>query len=131
VDGTVTIENEVILPSLEVTGTGGIINAMDNDFSFAYSDDTLQSAVLTVFSASPMALETSVSCDCSTPNLADITADTIIGGVDPITGALKGMEVLEPVPTDTGIIPAQFLAPGWAHIDTVCAAGIEGIKRRQ
>jgi phage tail sheath protein FI len=120
----VAIPAEVILPSLEVTGTGGKVYTKDTDFSFAYDDNTLQSATLTVFAASAMASETAVTCAYSTPNLANITQDTIIGGVDPVTGALTGMEVLEHVPTDTGIIPAQFIAPGWSHLDEVCAAGI-------
>jgi uncharacterized protein len=123
-DGIVSIPGEVILPSLTVKGTGNVVYVIDQDFSFTYDDDTLQTATLTVFSSSPMALETSVNVIYHKPNLAGITQDTIIGGVDPISGALTGMEVLEHVPTDTGIIPAQFIAPGWSHKDEVCAAGI-------
>jgi uncharacterized protein len=123
-DGLVTIPGEVILPSLAVKGAGGRLYVIDVDYSFAYDDDTLLSATLTVFSSSAMAQETSVTVTYHTPNLANINQDTIIGGVDPITGYLTGMEVLEHVPTDTGIIPAQFIAPGWSYLDEVCAAGI-------
>jgi phage tail sheath protein FI len=120
----VHITKEVILPSLSVTGTGNRVYLINTDFSFAYDDSTLQTATLTVFAASPMASETTVTCHFNTPNLAAITANTIIGGVDPITGALTGMEVIEHVPTDTNIIPAQFIAPSWSSLSTVCAAGI-------
>jgi phage tail sheath protein FI len=120
----VAITKEVILPSLTVTGTGGRTYLINQDFSFAYNDDTLMSATLTVFAASAMASETSVTCHFNTPNLSAITANTIIGGVDPVTGALTGLEVLEHVPTDTGIIPAQVITPSWSSTDTVCAAGI-------
>jgi phage tail sheath protein FI len=120
----VAIAKEVILPSLTVTGTGGRPYYNGTDFSFSYDDDTLQSATLTVFSGSQMASETSVTCHFNTPNLSAITKNTIIGGVDPITGAYTGMEVIEHVPTDTNIIPAVFIAPYWSSDSAVCAAGI-------
>lgn len=123
-NGLVDIDGEVILPSLTVTGSGNKTYFINTDFSFAYDDDTLMSATLTIFASSSMANEVQVTVNYNKPNLSNIDQDVIIGGVNPLTGELTGMEVLEHVPTDTNIIPAQFIAPGWSYLDEVCAAGI-------
>lgn len=120
----VDIDGEVILASLVVQGGTSTTYVEGTDFSFAYDDTTLQSATLTVFKGSPMAAETTVSVSYSTPNLKKVDNTVIIGGVDPVTGALTGMEVLEHVWSDTSIVPAQFISPGYSFDDMVCAAGI-------
>jgi uncharacterized protein len=120
----VKIAGEVIYASLIVTGAASATYKDGVDFEFSYDDDTLQSATLNVYSASPMAAEINVTVGYHTPNLGTVDKDIIIGGVDAVTGALTGLEVLEHVPTDTNIIPAQVITPGYSQDDEVCAAGI-------
>lgn len=118
----VAIPAEVILASLTVKGTSNVIYVKDTDFSFAYNDDSLKTATLTAFAASPMAAETAVTVGYSIPNLVENDADAIVGGTD-VSGNYSGLEVLERVYNKTGIVPATVIAPGWAHDPTVIAAG--------
>ena len=119
---TVSIAAEVILPSLVVTGTGGVVYHDGVDFAFSYDDDTLQSATLNIYPTSPMAAETTVTLSYSVPDLSMITSADIIGGVD-TQGNYSGLEVLEKVYSVTGIVPATVLTPGWGDQDDVIAAG--------
>jgi hypothetical protein len=122
VNGLVTIDAEVILPSLVVKGTAGRVYVNGTDFQFAYDDNTLKSATLTVFAASPMFAETSVSLTYCTPIVSGITEDDIAGGTD-VNGNNLGLEVIEDVYQHTDITAAIVFCPGWTSNDVVYAAG--------
>jgi phage tail sheath protein FI len=120
-NGQVAIADEVIMASLVVTGASAVIYHESIDFTFVYDDDTLKSATLNVFPSSPMYSETTVNCSYSVPDLSQITADEIIGGVD-VNGNYSGLEVLEKVYTVTGHVPATVITPGFGDNDEVIAA---------
>src|SRR5215831_1593672 len=50
-----------------------------------------------------------------------VTAATIIGGVDSVTGARTGLEVIEDVFQETGIVPGVIICPAFSKDPTVAA----------
>ena len=118
---TIAVQGEVILASLEVIGVSGIVYTPGVDYQFVYDDNSLQTGTITVFSSSPLLAEATVTVNFYTPNLANITNDSIIGGVD-TNGNSSGLAVLEQVFSTTDLVPAIVLTPGFGHDPEVYAA---------
>ena len=106
------VDGEVILSSLIVQGASGKIYVSGTDYSFTYDDTTLQSGTIQFYSSSTAASETSFTVSFYEPNLANISVDDIIGGVD-MNGNFLGLENIQHCYTDTEIVPAQIIAPGY------------------
>jgi len=49
------------------------------------------------------------------PDVSKVTAADIIGGIDSVTGARFGLELLDEIYPRLGIIPGQLIAPGFSH----------------
>jgi phage tail sheath protein FI len=118
---TIAVPGEVILASLVVTGESGAVYVPEVDYHFVYNDNSLSAGTINVFSSSLLANETSVTVNFYTPNLANITKDLIIGGVD-TSGNASGLAVLEKVFTVTDLVPAIVLTPNWGSDPEVYAA---------
>src|SRR5260221_1418927 len=116
------IPNEVILASLVVTGTAGVIYKQGIDFSFAYDDPSLKTATLSIFTAGPMRSDLTVKLDFTTRDLTLITNVDIIGGVD-INGNYLVLENVENVYTITDIVPGTVICPKYEFDPAVIAAG--------
>jgi uncharacterized protein len=118
---TISVQGEVILSSLQVVGVSGTIYVPDVDYAFAYDDNSLATGTITVFSSSQLINEATVTVSFYTPNLANITNDSIIGGVD-VNGNSSGLAVLEKVFSTSDLVPAIVVCPGFGHDPEVYAA---------
>ena len=118
---TIAVQGEVILASLVVIGQSGTQYTAGVDYDFVYDDNSLQTGTINVYSSSPLAHESSVTVNFYTPNLSNITKDSIIGGVD-TEGNSSGLAVLEKVFTVTDLVPAIVLTPNFSSDPEVYAA---------
>ena len=119
--GEIDVVGEVILPSLVVTGQSGKTYINGVDYNFAYDDQTLATASITVFSNSQLATETSANAFFFTPDLTQVTATTIVGGVT-TSGQNQGLACLEDVYNMTRIVPCNIICPGFGWNTQVAAA---------
>jgi hypothetical protein len=116
-----TTPSEVILASLVLKGASGKTYVIGADYEFYYNDDTLQTGTIQIFSSSAAALEASFTVTYNKPNLANISSSTIIGGVDS-NGNFLGLENIQHCYTDTEIVPAQVVTPGYGSDPLVFSA---------
>jgi len=129
----IKLANEVILASLVVKGQTGQTYVAGTDYSFAYDDTTLKTGTITIYAASTAATETSFDITYSSPNLTNITKNTIIGGVD-TSGNSTGLSSVQHCYTDTGVVPAQVITPGYGNDPEVFSAAnaeVQGISNNQ
>jgi phage tail sheath protein FI len=123
----IALPYRVIYSSLVVQGATGTTYVIGLDYTFAYDDDTTATGTITGLAGSPILLETSLTITFSQPNLAAITRDTIIGGVD-TQGNKSGLAVLEDVFTVTDFPPAIVITPGFGHDVEVIAAANAAVQ---
>ena len=123
----IKIPDRVIYSSLVVKGATGATFVIDTDYTFKYDDDSTATGTLTGLAGSAILLETSLTISFYTPNLAAITKDTIIGGVD-TAGNKTGLAVLEDVFTVTDYPPAIVITPGFGHDPEVIAAANAAVQ---
>jgi phage tail sheath protein FI len=117
----IVVNQEVILASLVVKGASNRVYVAGTDYSYTYNDTTLQSGTIQIFSSSQAATESSFTVTFSKPNLSNITASTIIGGYDSKGNAL-GLSNIQHCYTDTGVVPAQCVTPGYGSNPLVFSA---------
>jgi uncharacterized protein len=128
----IPVVGEVILASLVLKGASNVYTE-GVDYSFSYDDDTLKTGTIQLYAGSPAALETSFTVSFSTPNLANVDVDDIIGGTDTSGNAL-GLENLQHCYTDVGLVPAQLIAPGYgsdADLFSAANAAVQSISNAQ
>ncbi|MBQ3434563.1 MAG: phage tail sheath family protein, partial [Selenomonadaceae bacterium] len=109
----ITLNKPVIAASVVVktgTGDGEVTLAVTDDYSAAYDSDGNTVITLTAAGLSKIvddkAVVTYREIDASA-----VTASTIIGGVDQMTGANTGLECLEDVYPKLGVVPGTVIAP--------------------
>jgi phage tail sheath protein FI len=124
---TIPVPHRVIYPSLVVKGATGTTYKIDIDYTFKYDDDTTATGTITGLAGSPILLETNLTITFSSPNLAAITRDLVIGGVD-TAGNKSGLAVLEDVFTVTDYPPALVITPGFGHDPEVIAAANAAVQ---
>lgn len=121
VNSQIDVVGEVILASLVVVGQSGQTYIINVDFSFTYDDDSLGAGTIAVFSTSALASETSATVSFYTPDLTQITADTVVGGVT-TDGQHTGLAVLEDVYNMTDVVACNVICPGFGWNTQVAAA---------
>lgn len=107
----IAVADEICYPSLTLQGAT-VTYVIGTDYSYTYNDTTLVGGVIQIFSTSPAATETSFTVTYHTPDLTSIDVTAIIGGVD-VNGNALGLENVQHCYTDTGIVPAQIICPGY------------------
>jgi phage tail sheath protein FI len=121
VNGQINTGRQVILKYLKVTEPdAGDDYERDADYLATY--DPALNLVITRLSGGDIPNDTSqieISGFVSAPNM--ITKDDIIGGIDSVTGQAEGIEAVEDVFSQTGLVPGILLAPGWSSDPEVAA----------
>ena len=101
-------KKDIYTPGLVITdGSDTLVEGTDYTLSF----DNEGYLVVTVLAGS-------VSSVVLTGNQIDpslVTATTVIGGIDALTGAESGIECVRKVWPELGLTPSLLLAPGWSQ----------------
>lgn len=124
VDRAVTIEVEGILlnAAIVVKDSAGVTTYdLGDDYTVAHnSDGHLVISILADGDIPAGAAQLSVAYDKIDPSAVD--KDDIIGGYDAVTGVFTGLELIEQIFPQLGLVPGLIIAPGWSHIPDVAAA---------
>ncbi|MEG1913376.1 MAG: phage tail sheath family protein, partial [Cloacibacillus sp.] len=120
--GTVKLAHaEAILSTVVVKDSSAATTYVkDTDYTIAYDAD--YKCVVTKKTGGAIASETAelkVTYDYADPSLVD--ADDIIGGINAISGAEEGLEVIERVFPITRKVPGLIVATGWSENTEVLA----------
>lgn len=129
----IPIPDEVCYPSLVLTGQTGKVYAIGVDYSFTYDDTSLKTGTIQIYASSTAVTETDFTVAFNVPNLSNITTDTIIGGVD-INGNATGLENIQHCYTDTEIVPAMVVVPGYGtdpEVFSAANAQVQSISNNQ
>ena len=89
----------------------------NTDYVLSYDDNGY--LVITLLASSDYAAATALTVSGYQIDVSGISASTIVGGVNPSTGAETGIEVVRQVFPKLGIVPGLILAPGWSQNSTV------------
>jgi len=128
----IKISDEVCIESIILTGAS-VTYVQGTDYEFTYDDTTLKSGTIQIFATSPAAAETSFTVSYHTPNFASVTVDTIIGGVGS-NGEPLGIENIQHCYTDTEVVPAQLVCPGYGSdpmLFSAANAQVQSISNNQ
>ncbi|WP_425057619.1 hypothetical protein SCACP_21360 [Sporomusa carbonis] len=119
--GVGKINDDVLLDSLIVKlEAGGTALVKDTDYTAAFDDDG--NVVITRLSTGAIpANQTSLVATYDKLNPAAVDASDIIGGVDVVTGAYEGLELVNQIYPMFRLIPGMILAPGWSYDPAVAA----------
>lgn len=120
-DKVAKISEAVLLDTLEIKATSaGQVLVEDVDYTAAYNDE----GVLEITALDGGALDGVATCTVSYDQLdpSQIDPDDIVGGVDSVTGAAEGLELIEEIYPRFGLVPGIIIAPGFSHNNTVAAA---------
>ena len=118
--GVATIDAPVVLSTLKVmSAADGDALTADTDYTAAYDDDEVLN--ITVLDDGALADASTIYVTYDKLDPAAVTTDDIIGGVDSETAANLGLETLDDVFTNFGLVPGIVLAPGWSDKPAVCA----------
>ncbi len=118
------VADELQLPNEGILSGSLVIKSQDGLITHVlgtdYSADLITGLVTRITTGAIAAGATVLrSYDYGDPSL--VTADDIIGGVDAITGALTGLELINSVFPRFRLVPGQILAPGWSQDPAVAA----------
>ena len=128
VGGQVDTELQLINDStLVVSGVGGTpVYVLGTDYLLSLSPSTLTEAatwVITRISTGAIPSDSStIYVAGNVPVTTPITAATIIGGIDAVTGKASGLQAIEDVFQKTGYVPGVIICPAWSHDPTVASA---------
>ena len=119
-DKTSVIDKPVILSTLKVKkASSGEALAAGKDYEAGYNDNG--GVTITALVGGGIEVINNIFVDYDMLDPSAIKATDIVGGVDVSTGAESGLEVLEQVFTETGLVPGMVLAPGWSENPEVAA----------
>ncbi len=121
VDGAITInQTGVMLSTLVVKLTAeGQPLVKTTDYTAAFDADGQVVITPTPDGAAKDATKLSIAYSKLDPSAVD--SDDIIGGVDGVTGAYTGLELVNKVFPLFRLVPGQILAPGWSQDPDVAA----------
>lgn len=120
----ITIEKPTVIGSIKIT-TGNsedenLIELAADDFTAAYNSDGKTVITLTTTGTAKIVGD-SATVTYREIDPTAVTASTISGGVDPMTGKNFGLEVLEDVYPKLGVVPGTVIAPKFSTDATVAA----------
>lgn len=121
-NGIVTIEDAVLIDSLEIKVDASSPNPLkvDEDYTAAYDDEAR--LIITFEETNNIPAGTaSVIVKYDALNPEAVVAGDIVGGVDIVTGESEGLELVNQVFPRFRLIPGLILAPGWSHNTEVAA----------
>lgn len=103
--------------------------ALDTDYTLGFDEDGYLIITLNPSGKAKSADTLTVNSDSIDPTA--VQAKDIIGGLDPMTGAETGMELIRHIYPKFGMTPGLLLAPGWSQnpdVGIVMAAKCEEIN---
>lgn len=113
-DNVLTVSDPVMLDTLQVRKSSEAEPlSKGTDYTAAFDDD--ENLVITMTSPASSVF---VTYDYLDPSAVD--EDDIIGGVAS-DGSLKGLELVNQVFPQFGVVPCTIIAPGWSHKPAVAA----------
>ena len=127
-NGAATLAAPVLLDTLAVTSkeqtyTTAVANTItlekDDDYTVKVDDDG--NVTVTVTNLNKVT-DNKMIVSYSQPDPTKVTADDIIGKVDPTTGKCSGIKLISEVYARTGILAGTVIAPGWSKYPKVAAA---------
>lgn len=125
VDGWVDTALQLVRDTIVVTGSTGTptyVEGTDYVLSLSSPNNTW---VITRLATGAIASDTAqIEVGGKIPSATATTASDIIGGIDVVTGARTGLEVIEDVFQATGFVPGVIICPKFSK-DPVVAAAME------
>lgn len=86
---------------------------------YTTSFDSSGNLIITLLETGAAAAATTIKVSGSVIDPSAVTAEDIVGAVDPTTGAETGIQLIRQVYPKLGVIPGLLLAPGWSQDPTV------------
>ncbi|WP_314905006.1 phage tail sheath family protein [Selenomonas artemidis] len=119
--GTATIDDPVLLETLTVyvSKTDASDVKAGRDYTAAY--DSAGRVVITPLAGGLIASAAKIVVSYTALDPSAVKKTDIIGGIDSVTGAAAGLELVEEVYPRFGLVPGIIIAPGWSHDPTVAA----------
>ena len=119
ISNPVKIRGNVIIDSLKITTGEGdnLVTLESDDFTAAYDSDG--NTVITITATNKIAND-EIFVTYRELDPTAVTAQTVIGGVDLLSGANTGLEVIEDVYPKLGVVPGTLIAPKFSA-DSACA----------
>ena len=121
VDGAATYTgSKGVLLDTVVLKSGDDTLVLDTDYTLGFdADGNLE---VTLVADSTYASASTLKLNASALDPSAVTANDIIGSVNPSTGAETGMEVIRQVYPKLGVVPGQLLAPNFSENANVAIA---------
>ena len=118
-DGTLAVNDSVLLSTLKVKGTSGKAATPDVDYLAAYNDDG--QLIISIIDGGALAGATQLFLSYDKLDAFLVTKNDIIGGVSLATGETKGLEWASSIYTLFSMVPGILAAPGWSQDPTVAS----------
>jgi len=127
VDGRIVTPDDAIYDSVVVKNiSGDKTYVLGSDYLLSYNKD--ENLVVTVLKTGAAAAEKSLSIGYDKINPSAVTDSDIIGGFDAATDRYTGLELIEMVPTEFGLIPGFIHIPGRGSASVVAVATAKAQK---
>ena len=120
-DDEVVISDSALLDSFVVKTNSYTTTAMairNTDYTLAYNSEG--KVIISIIDSGNLASCNSIYVAYDKINPAAVTYQDVVGGIS-TSGALKGLELIDAVYTQFGIVPGIIAAPNWSENPTVAA----------
>lgn len=115
-----TLADPVLLNILKVMLTSaGEPLVKDTDYTVAHDEEG--NTIITTLEGGAAASASTLTVEYDMVDASKVTVNNIIGGVDPDTGKVEGLELIDEVYPRFGLVPSIIIAPGYSHNPTVAA----------
>ncbi len=120
--GSVTLDasETIVLSTLVVKAvTAGQPLLLNTDYTASYNSDGR--LVITAIPTGALSVSTTIYATYDKVDASAVKASDIVGGINPTTGAKKGLELVSQIFPRFRLVPGMLLAPGWSEDVTVAA----------
>ena len=126
IDGRIVTPDDAIYDSVVIKNIAGDKTfVLGSDYLLSYKDENL---VVTILKSGAAAGEKSLSIGYDKINPSAVTDADIIGGFDAATDRYAGLELIEMVPTETGLTPGFIHIPGRGSASVIAVATAKADK---
>lgn len=118
IDGKAIINDAVLRNTLVVAKASagqGLVEGTDYTLLISDNDEL----IITVTADGQLNKATQIYVQYDKVDASKVTADDVIGGIDPNTGMSKGLELVDSIFPYFRLVPGQIIAPGWSDKDGV------------
>lgn len=121
VNGRIDSAEELLIWTVVVKNDGGTVTYVKGeDYLISLSENN--TIVITRIASGDIPADNSpIELSGTKPSAASITAADVIGGIDILTGERKGLEVIDDVFQQTGVVPGVIICPKFSKDPTVAA----------